>query len=108
MEIAIVDSSARSERETWHSFKQTPQESHGEVKMNYLRNIEIESHASSGSVHLLTDGETSGIAIDVIDGNVMVNMSEFHEFCKREDVSLSREERDSLLESIETEVAATV
>ena len=76
--------------------------------MNYLRNIEIESHASAEYVNLLTEGETSGISFEIIEGNVMVNMTEFHEFCEREDVSLSREERDSLLSSIETEIAETM
>jgi hypothetical protein len=79
-----------------------------EMTMNYLRNIEIESHASAGYVNLLTEGETSGIAFEMIDGNVMVNMTEFREFCEREDVSLSQSERDSLLQSIETEIAETL
>ena len=76
--------------------------------MNYLRNIEIESHTSDGYVTLLTKGETSGIAFEMIDGSVMVNMTEFCEFCEREDVSLSPTDRDSLLSSVKAEISATI
>ncbi len=76
--------------------------------MNYLRNIEIESHASEGYVNLLTDGETSSVDFEMVQNEVMVNMNQFREFCDRADVSLSLEERDSLLSSIESEIACTL
>jgi len=80
----------------------------GKLKMvTYLRNIEIESHSSGGYVNLLTKAASTAIAFEMIDGNVMVNMTEFREFCERDDVSLSSAERDSLLSSIETEIAET-
>lgn len=76
--------------------------------MNYLRDIEIESHASEGYVNLLTDGETSPIEFEMVRDEVMVNMHQFRQFCERDDVSLSLQERDELLSSIETEISSTV
>lgn len=76
--------------------------------MNYYRNIEIESHANSGYMNLLTGGETSPVTCQMIDGVVMVNMTEFAEFCNREDVSLSDTEKSNLLCAIETEFAETL
>jgi hypothetical protein len=75
--------------------------------MNYLRNIEIESHASNGYVNLLTEGATSAIEFEMVRDEIVVNMHQFRQFCERDDVSLSLEERDSLLASIETEIAET-
>jgi hypothetical protein len=76
--------------------------------MNYLRNIEIESHASEGYVNLLTDGETSSVEFEIVRDVVMVNMHQFRQFCERDDVSLSLEERDELLSSIESEIGCTL
>ncbi len=76
--------------------------------MNYLRNIEIESHASEGYVNLLTDGETSSVGFEIVRDEVRVHMEQFRQFCHRDDVSLSIEEMDELLSSIESEIACTL
>lgn len=78
------------------------------MKLTYLRNIEIESHASNDYVNLLTAGEPASISFEVVDGSVMVNMTEFRDFCERDDVSLSDTERDELLSSIEAEIGDTL
>ena len=70
----------------------------------YLSNIEIETHTSDGYVSLTTKTGSTAIAFEIIDGNVMVNMTEFRAFCEREDVSLSSTECDELLSSIEMEI----
>lgn len=74
----------------------------------FLSDIEIESHASEGYVNLTTKTDSASISFEVIDGSVMVNMTEFLAFCERHDVSLSPSERDDLLSSIEIEVGVTM
>ena len=78
------------------------------AKYTFLSDIEIESHVSEGYVNLTTKTESSSIAFEVTDGSVMVNMTEFKNFCDRDDVSLSPSERDDLLNSIEIEIGDTL
>ena len=78
------------------------------MTMNYYRSIEIESHANAGYVNLLTDGETSSIECELADTNVLVNTTQFGEFCNRDDVSLSATEKADLMSAIETEFAETI
>jgi hypothetical protein len=66
-----------------------------------LRNIETELHFEDGYIILTTKTESGCIAFDIIEGNVMVNMTDFKTFCEREDVSLSESERSELLAYIE-------
>ena len=78
------------------------------AKYTFLSDIEIESHVSEGYVILTTKTESEAIAFEVTDGTVMVNMTEFKNFCERKDVSLSPSEREDLLSSIETEIGDTL
>ena len=76
------------------------------AKYTFLSDIEIQSH--DGYVILTTKTEPSAITFEILDGSVMVNMTEFRTFCNRDDVSLSSSERDDLLNSIEIEIGETL
>jgi hypothetical protein len=76
------------------------------AKYTFLSDIEIQSH--DGYAILTTKTEPSAVTFEVSDGSVMVNMTEFKNFCDRDDVSLSSSERDDLLNSIEIEIGDTL
>ena len=77
--------------------------------MNYLRDIEVESHASEGYVNILTrTGEPSCVEFYFVRDDVVVNPLHFQQFVERDDVSLSMDERMKLLAHIEEEIRNTI
>lgn len=77
------------------------------MSMNYtqLRNIETQLHFDDEYVSLTTLKETGCITFRIDDGAILVNMTEFAEFCERDDISLSESERVELLEYIEDTIS---